>query len=73
MEYYEQCRNAAGCVCRPWPIMTATQADDEIARLRAEIDRLRLQLSVATASFEYLAEMYWKDLKELGEKRNYEE
>lgn len=41
VEYYSQITNKKDCVCRPWPIMTAAQADDEIARLRAHNSQLR--------------------------------
>lgn len=37
MEYYDAILNRPGCTCRPWPLMPAAEADDEIARLHQRI------------------------------------
>ena len=41
MNYYDQIINKPGCACRPWPLMPASDADNEIARLRAHVSQLR--------------------------------
>ena len=41
MNYYDQILNKPGCACRPWPLLPATEADDEIARLQAQVAELQ--------------------------------
>jgi len=37
MNYYDLILNSPGCTCRPWPLLPAMEADDEIARLHERI------------------------------------
>jgi hypothetical protein len=40
VKHYELLLNKTA-VCRPWPLLPAAQADDEIAKLRAHVSQLR--------------------------------
>jgi hypothetical protein len=53
MNYYSQILNAPGCTCRPWPLLPAAEADDEIARLLERIAQLESKVrSLIAANLE---------------------
>ena len=53
MNYYSQILNAPGCTCRPWPLMPAEEADDEIDRLHQRIALLESRVrSLLAANLE---------------------
>jgi hypothetical protein len=53
MDYYSQVLYRPSCTCRPWPLLPAEEADDEIAMLHARVAHLESRVrSLIVANLE---------------------